>query len=89
MSHAGKHGGPLAIDRIANTVPLLAPSAPAFALAHMVAHRRLSDGGVREFRQDATIQPTRGVPLLARRLANPEPINERRHRAQLRFAHSG
>ena len=59
----------------------------AFALAHMVAHRRLGDRGVREFRQDTTIQPTRGVPLLARRLAirSQNLINERRHRAQLRL----
>jgi hypothetical protein len=35
----------------------------------MIAHRRLGDRGVREFRKDATIQRTRGVPLLARRLA--------------------
>ena len=53
----------------------------------MVAHRQLGDRGVREFRQDATIQPTRGVPLLARRLAirSQNLINERRHRAQLRL----
>ena len=64
---------------------------PAFALAHMVAHRQLSDRGVREFRQDATIQPTRGMPLLARRLAirGQNLINERHERAQLGLARSG
>jgi hypothetical protein len=59
----------------------------AFALAHMVAHRRLGDRGVREFRQNATIQPTRGMPLLARRLTirGQNLINERHQRAQLRL----
>ena len=57
----------------------------------MVAHRRLSDRGVREFRQDATIQPTRGMPLLAQRLAirGQNLINERHERAQLRLGAFG
>ena len=59
----------------------------AFALAHVVAHRRLSDRGVREFRQDPMIQPPRGMPLLARRLTVRVQnfVDERRHRAQLRL----
>jgi hypothetical protein len=35
----------------------------------MIAHRRLSDRGIGEFRQDAAIQAPRGVALLARRPA--------------------
>lgn len=59
----------------------------AFALAHMVAHRRLGDREIRDFRQDATIQPPRGMPLLARRLTirGQNLINEHRDRAQLRL----
>jgi hypothetical protein len=34
----------------------------------MVAHRRLRDRDVREFRQDAAIETSRRVPLFARRL---------------------
>ncbi len=62
----------------------------AFALAHMVARGQLGDRGVRGFRQDATIQPTRGMPLLARRLPirGQNLINERRDRAQFRLGPS-
>ena len=58
-----------------------------FALADMVAHRRLSDRGVREFRQDAAIQTPRGVALLARGPAVlvQNFVDEVGHHAELRF----
>jgi hypothetical protein len=60
----------------------------AAALAHMVAHRRLRDRDVREFRQNAAIETSRRVPLFARRLTirRQNTINERRDLAQLRLA---
>jgi hypothetical protein len=60
----------------------------AAALAHMVAHRRLRDRDVREFRQNAAIETSRRVPLFARRLTirRQNTINERRDPAQLRLA---
>lgn len=58
-----------------------------FAFADVVAHRRLRDRGVREFRQDAAIQPPCRVTLLARRVAIlvQHLVNEGRNRAQLRL----
>ena len=67
----------------------LAPQQPhlAFALAHMVAHRRLGDRGVGEFRQDPAIEAPRRVPLLARRatILVKHLVDEGRDRAQLRL----
>jgi hypothetical protein len=61
-------------------------SSPIERAREPLAHRRRGDRGVRKFRQNATIQPTRGMPLLARCLAirGQNLINERRDRAQLR-----
>jgi hypothetical protein len=44
----------------------------------MVAHRRLCDRDVREFRQDAAMETSRRVPLFARRLTirRQNAINE-------------
>ena len=57
----------------------LAPVQPhlAFALAHVVAHRQLSDRGVGEFPQDPAMDAPRGVALLARRADGPPPAPRR------------
>src|SRR5689334_16996976 len=54
----------------------------------MIAHRRLRDRDVGEFRQDAAIQTSCRVPLFARCLTirRQNLIDERHNPAQLRFA---
>ena len=58
-----------------------------FALVDVVAHRRLSDRGVREFRQDPTMNAPRRVALLARCTAvlGKHLVDEVGNRAQLRL----
>jgi hypothetical protein len=58
-----------------------------FALVDVVAHRRLSDRGVREFRQDPTMNAPRRVALLARCTAvlGKRLVDEVGNRAQLRL----
>lgn len=67
----------------------LPPQQPhlAFALADVVAHRQLSDRGVRELSQDPVIEPPCRVPLLARRVTIlvQHPVDEGRDRAELRL----
>jgi len=60
----------------------------AAPLAHMIAHRRLRDRDLGEFRQDAAIQTSCRVPLFARRftIRRQNLIDERHNPAQLRFA---
>src|SRR5271165_3268690 len=57
----------------------------AFAFADVVAHRRLSDRGVREFGQDALIQPPGSMALLARRqtVRFQNRVNEPGNQAEL------
>ncbi len=57
------------------------------ALAHVVAHRRLSDRSARELPQDPTVDAPRRVPLLARRtpVLVQHRINERHDAVQLRL----
>jgi hypothetical protein len=59
-----------------------------FALADVVAHSRLSDRRVREFRQDPTMNPPCRVALLTRGAAVlvEHPLDERLKPAQLRLA---
>ena len=67
----------------------LAPFQPhlPFALAHVVAHRRLSDRGVRELPQDPAMNAPGRVALFARRatVLVQHLVDEVRHRTQLRL----
>ena len=59
----------------------------ALAGTDVVAHRRLSDPGIRKLRQDPTIDPPRRMSLLARRptILVQHLVDERRDRVQLRL----
>jgi len=58
----------------------------AFAVVNVIAYRRLRDRVARHLRQDAAINPTRRMPLLARSLpvrlqnAVDEPFDRSQHR---------